>query len=177
MFPIAAKILSLGINGVLAIKFTKSDADSNAKKFINYLVRHIDIHELWLGATQSFGRWKEGSFEAINNISRQHGIRLKLLRKFKQTDNREILQRIKKGLQPFSKIQLPQLPTWKRSKKKYITLNWCKGKYKVALSNSIDFNKQECRIFHVEAVPLENKLVRIFWPDNSYKWLFFLRGP
>jgi FAD synthase len=174
---IVDKILSLGVDAVCAIRFSKRDADSNAERFIKMLMKHIAIKEMWIGFHQSFGRWREGSLEAIKKTAKHKKIVLKLLEKTRKKNYGDLLENLKKGKQAFSKIKLPELPTWKKNKKNYIELNWKKGLYKVKLLNSIITKSTQDKICEVVAKPSHEGLVRIRWPDNKFKWMVFLRGP
>lgn len=65
---------SLGIDIVYIINFTKEFSQTPARDFyVNYLINKIGLSELVLGYDHMFGKNREGSFETLDELSKEFG--------------------------------------------------------------------------------------------------------
>ena len=163
----------------LIVRMTKRDIDAPCVEFFDLLSSRVVVRELWIGARQSLGRGRQGSYDAIAALAEARAITLQRL------DARAGLFAGRSALNLASQGRLKDAikatgnpPIWARPKSARLWLSLPIGRY---LAFPITEPAFDLRVTHAP-VPVEVKRSSTGarfadWPLPDVSWLLLASGP
>lgn len=174
------KIIDLGINGVLEIKFNKqSDILKNAMNFIPSVLKYINLKKLFIGNSQTLGRGPNGNKNTIRALGEKYGFTVEEIpssiftfKAKRLNENNKFLQLISGGFS-FNKNILPFPPTIFIKNKKLLYLNFKNGQYQVGFRKAIG-----SVLTHRIDATIKNGILNLdTYTGILYDWIVIVRGP
>ena len=164
---------------VLVVRFTASDLDDSCRSFFQLVASQIRIRELWLGASQSLGRGRQGSHDAIAALARQRKIDL---RRLERNDGARLgsatLRFLSQGRIREAVRYVGTPPIWSRPRCGLLHLKWPLGPYTaVALSRPTLECADDQETLAVSVYANERGRRLLAWPRRDILWLSFRTGP
>jgi riboflavin kinase/FMN adenylyltransferase len=72
-------IAALGVDVVTTLTFTKDLSLLTAAQFIDLLLQHVNLRELWVGPDFALGHGREGTVERLSELGAQHSFTVRVL--------------------------------------------------------------------------------------------------
>lgn len=69
----------LGLDLAIVLEFTRAVANTPARDFVEELVRHLRLAELWVGPNFALGRGREGNVPFLKQLSQEMGFRVEII--------------------------------------------------------------------------------------------------
>lgn len=169
-----ALVATCGVSASLVVAFRKRDLTSGARELLELLAEHIQLRELWLGASQSLGRCGHGSDQAIRQICREHRIKVTRLPPTSlDARGRRVRECLIRGELEQAAGIVGRSPVWSRPRNGVLRLAWRPGRYVAAPLSAPD--EEPGPPFHLHLEGGERTVPKCVWPDPELGWLTVLR--
>lgn len=155
----------------------KKDLTTPPQQFFDLLSEHVEIAELWLGATQSLGNGPAGTSEGIATLMSKRGTAVKVLPEVGvKAVSYQVRELMLKGQLRQAADIVTRPPGRSRPITSKITIAWHPGRY-VAVPVERLSTKPTGLPFVVYSTPSSRGLATLQWPDNNIRHLMFITGP
>ena len=163
---------------VLTVRMTARDLDASSRSFFDLINSHIRLRELWLGASQSLGRCKQGSAAAIATLARRRKISLRRLDACKESRvGGMALRFLGEGKLRDAIKCVGHAPIWGRPRSGVLKLNWPPGKYLAIPTIRPSLAPVSAPGPISVKISSAMKGGTLEWPAREVGWLSFLAGP
>ena len=171
------QMLAQGLDGILLLRFFKSDLNATAQDFFDRVRPQVDLQELWLGATQNLGSGVGGGPQAIAELCAQTGVRLRRLPEMGLKNvGRDVRRLLRQGQLAEAIRIVDRPPLCRRPRTGRVQRAWAPGCY-----HAVPLRHPTAPLtvapIEIQLQPTAQGGSSFAWPDRAMPYLAFLTGP